>query len=115
MNSDDERLKLTVKRVVELLVLGRFDALEKLSKGNRLTANEMREAVMDFPATFVMPVNNVFENLDVIEIGNTNPTEWSVRFDLWTKEGRSDLSLELTLIKTNSKLFNVEIDSIHVL
>jgi hypothetical protein len=48
----------------------------------------------------------------------TNATEptWSVRFDLWTvEEGRSDLSIEMTLIDRGDRDLAVEIDNVHVL
>ena len=43
------------------------------------------------------------------------PPRWSVRMDLWTaEEGRSDLSLELTIIESG-RGYTVELDDIHVL
>jgi len=63
-----------------------------------------------------MPPESWFQNIDVIEIEGRAPRQWSVRFDLWTaEEGRSDLTLELTLTENNKELYGVEIDNIHVL
>lgn len=114
MSSDAEKLKQTVKHVVELLVFSKFNELEKFSKGKHLKAGEIEETLKDY-LTLAFPPDSVFEELDIIKIDSTNPDEWSVRFDLWTEEGLSDLSLEVTLIKTNAGLFDVEVDNIHVL
>ena len=55
-------------------------------------------------------------NIDAIEITEADPKSWSVRYDLWTEEeGRSDLSLEVTLIESDNKLMRVELNNIHVL
>ena len=62
-----------------------------------------------------MPPPDALTNLDVIEVEDSVPKQWSVRADLWTKEeGRSDLTLELTLLSDGGGLV-AEIDNIHVL
>jgi len=63
-----------------------------------------------------MPPVLTLDQLDVIEIDGSDPMAWSVRVDLWTREeGRSDLSLECTLIDGVGDLLAVEIDNLHVL
>jgi len=58
----------------------------------------------------------VFENLDVIEVEGARPRQWSVNVDLWTvEEGRSDLTLEITLRENEKEIYDVEIEGIHVL
>lgn len=110
------KVELTLKHVILLLADKNYEALDNLSKGVRLTANDIELAASDYSGTITMPPDSAFEDLDVIEIDNSNPIAWSVRFDLWTKEGGvSDLSLELTLISSNYELLNVEIDNLHVL
>jgi hypothetical protein len=47
-------------------------------------------------------------------VRGSNPKRWSVRFDLWTAdEGRSDLTLELTVEETDP--LKIELDDLHVL
>lgn len=90
--------------------------LERLSHGRRLPASEMDQAIKDYGEKLIMPPDDAFENLDVIKVEAAQPPEWSVRFDLWTeREGKSDLSLELTLTEIGNEEFRVEIDGIHVL
>jgi hypothetical protein len=51
--------------------------------------------------------------MDVIEIEGGN--KWSVVMPLWSEEeGRSDLSIELTIIKYGNN-FVFEIDDLHIL
>ena len=82
-----------MQNIVACLVNGHYDYLERQTDGIRLTREEMQTAVNEYPGTLALPVEISFENIDVIEIEGKVPTEWSVRFDLWTaEEGRSDMS-----------------------
>ncbi len=110
------RIVKTLRFILNLFVLGDYDALEKVSNGVRLTAEEMKSAIREYGDTISMPPDIAFRDLDIIEIVGTEPQAWSVRFDLWTeKEGVSDLSLELTLIDSANDLLQIEIDNIHVM
>ena len=111
----DAKLSNTLQMIVGRLVSGDFDSLERLTNGTRLSRTEMQAAVKDYPGTLVMPPETSFEDIDVIEIEGRSPRQWSACFELWTaEEGRSDLSLELTLTDNFEDLFKVEIDNIHV-
>lgn len=62
-----------------------------------------------------MPPEDAFDAMSIIGIEAPGRTAYSVVCDLWTEEeGRSDLSLELTLIESGGGL-TVELDDIHVL
>jgi len=110
-----DRIVKTLRFILNLFVLGDYDALEKISNGVRLTAEEMKSAIREFGGTISMPPDNAFKDLDIIEIVGTEPQAWSVRFDLWTDKGISDLTLELTLIDSANDLLKIEIDNIHVM
>jgi len=114
--SSAPKLKATVRRVVSLLVQDDYEALERLTNGVRLTAAGMAEGVRKYGGNLILPPDDVFDNLDVIAVDGTQPKEWSVNVDLWTaKQGRSDLTLELTLRESGKEIHDVEIDNIHVL
>jgi len=54
--------------------------------------------------------------VDYVRIANATPAAWSVIVPLFSwEEGRSDLSLELTLRADGHGDFAVELDSLHVL
>ncbi len=64
-----------------------------------------------------MPSEASLQKLDVVEVKGAVPRRWGVRVDLWTaEEGRSDLTLELTLVEGDGGGEPaVEIDDLHVL
>lgn len=103
-----------VKRMVALLVARDYSAAERISQGVRLNASEIEGAVQDYGHVLVAPPDSAFDSLDAIEVRGSNPKRWSVRFDLWTAdEGRSDLTLELTVEETDPP--KIELDDLHVL
>lgn len=112
----DARVIRTAREVVELLVAGEYEQLENLTKSRRLSADELRSAVDDYGERLCLPPRHVFEEVDALELTGSIPAKWSVRIDLWSvREGRSDLSLEMTLAAADGDAMEVEIDNIHVL
>ena len=110
------KIRDTAHHLVGMLVAGDYAALEGASRGRRLTAEELRQAVEEYGRELRMPPEPVFDNLDVIEIEGATPRAWSVLVDLWTvEEGRSDLTLELVLTDTGGELYDIEIHNLHVL
>lgn len=108
---------MTVLHLIKLLVNNEYELIERLTKSIRLEAIDIKEAIDSYGRTVIMIPESEYENLiDIIEISNSIPKRWSVRFDLWTKEeGRSDLSLEMTLIDSDKEFMDIELDDIHVL
>lgn len=112
----DPRIPATIKQIVYWLVVGDFSAIEQYSHGVRLSASLLKQAVADYGRTLVMPPTSAFDQLDIVRIKHAEPSAWSVRMDLWTmEEGRSDLSLECTVIDRPGDLLAVEVDNLHVL
>lgn len=111
----DTRIRDVTRRIVQLLVSGDYVEIEHETRGVRLSADQIRKAVEEYGRHLRMPPEEAFDSLDVIEVAESDPKVWSVRCDLWTHaEGRSDLSLELTLIDDRGVL-RVELDNLHVL
>ena len=101
--------------IVRMLVDGQYSELERISGGNRLPAELLEQSVEEYGRTLVMPPEKAFDNIDVIEVEGSSPKQYSVSVDLYSmEEGKSDLSLEMTLIEKSAS-FDVEIDNIHVL
>lgn len=116
MEMIDSRIAGTIAHILRWLVAGDFSAIEQYTHGVRLSASMLRQAVTDYGRTLVMPPASTLDQLDVIRIEGSNPLSWSVRVDLWTvEEGRSDLTLECTLIDCPDDMLVVEIDNLHVL
>jgi hypothetical protein len=103
-----------VREVVRLLVDRRYIDVEAFTAGNRLTATEIEQAIREYGATLIFPPEDAFDSMDAIEVEGVSPPKWSVVMPLWTQqEGRSDLSLELT-VEQRLEGTRVEIDNIHV-
>lgn len=109
------RLKESVGRVLSLLVAGKYTELESLTKGVRLSAKEMTNAISAYGRELALPQDDDFQLIDIVEVRNVKPQRWSVTMPLRThEEGRSDLSIEMTFIEQQAG-FAVELDDIHVL
>ncbi len=111
----NERLKEPVRQVIDHLVAGKYAELETLTNADRLSAKEMAKAISDYGRELVLPPDDAFRLMDVVEVRNAQPRQWSGTMPLWTREeGRSDLSIGVTLI-AKEKGFRIELDDIHVL
>jgi hypothetical protein len=106
----------TVEKILSLLVDKNYSQLGAMTQGQQFLPEDIKGAIDDYGYTIIHPPK-LLEVLDVIQVKDKVPATYSVRVDLWTKEeGRSDLSLELTLIDIEeSDLCTVEIDDLHVL
>ena len=106
---DKLKMRNTVHRLVEMLIAGDYDGLERASRGRRLTGEHLRQAVGEYGRELRMPPEVVFDDLDLNEIEGAIPQAWWVLVDLWTvDEGRSDLTLEIRLTDTGGELYDIE-------
>jgi hypothetical protein len=104
-----------VRQIVESLVQRKYDEVERITGGQRLDAPSLERAIRGYGRTLVMPPTSEFDRLDLVEVRDAVPQEWSVRMHLWTCEkGRSDLSIDLSLIK-NKRAYKVELNGVHLL
>ena len=107
------KLKEIVSRILKLLSEKNYIELEKQSKGIRLSAADMEEAIKEYDCQLVMPPLDAYELMNVVEIKGGD--SWYVVMPLWSQdEGESDLSIELTIVKESNN-FIFEIENIHVL
>ena len=104
-----------MREVVALLARGEYTALERRTGGARLSATELREAVQAYGRRIVVPPLEATPPLDVVAVAGSRPPAWSVVVPVWTaEEGRSDLSLELTVREADGS-YAVEVDDLHAL
>lgn len=110
-----EALGLIAREVVDLLVQGNYELLVRRHTESRLTSRELRAVVDRYGRKLTSPPDSAYQNVDAVEVKNAAMPTWSVRLPLWTKEeGRSDLTLELTITLSPGKP-EVELDDLHVL
>lgn len=111
----DTKLKATVKRIVELLVAGDYQQVANITNQQRLDSRSIDEAITTYGCVLVSPPDQTYDELDIIAVTSSSRPCWSVRMNLWTaEEGRSDLTVELTVTEVNGQ-YAVELDDIHVL
>ena len=108
-------LREPVGEVLRMLANKAYQEVADLTGGDRLSADEISRAIADYGRELVLPPEQAYESIDAIIIEGSNPPSWSVHMPLWTnEEGRSDLTLEMT-ITGMGKDVRIEIDDIHVL
>lgn len=112
---EDMKVSRTIRPLLGHLIRGDYAAAEALTGGNGLNAAEMEQAIAEYGRRLVHPPADSNPR-SIVDIEASTPERWSVYIDLWTsEEGRSDLTLELTLTESGSDTYDVQIDSIHVL
>lgn len=113
---DKEKLIHTVGMILNLLAESKYSELSELCIGNDIQAEDIERAVSDYPYKPIYPKSEINDLLNIIEVEDSNPREWSVYCDLWTEEeGRSDLNLQISLIESPGEFYQFQIDGIHVL
>jgi hypothetical protein len=111
----NQQLKQPIQIVMEHLVAGTCSELETITRQKRLNASEMAIAISSYGRKFVLPPEYAYEFMEVVQIRNADPPQWFVEMALWThEEGRSDLSIEVT-ITARENGFEIELDDIRVL
>ena len=110
-----EILLSTVRTLVEQLAKGDYDRLISGCVQSRLASEDLRQVIQSYGRKLVAPPINAYQQLDAVQIKGADVPSWSVRVPVWTEEeGRSDLTLELT-IALSSEGLRVELDDLHVL
>lgn len=104
-----------VRQVVELLVARRYSQLGRLTSSGGLSPCEIEDAFRQYGATPVAPPPEAYRELDVVCVHSAPKPTWSVHMPVWTQEeGRSDLTIEMTVIREGDR-FVIGLDGIHVL
>ena len=105
----------TAREMADQLACGDYDLLVERCVKSRLTSDDLRTVIREYGRKIVSPPADAYKDLDVVQVKGTVVPTWSVRAPLWTEEeGRSDLTLELT-IAVGAGAPRVELDDLHVL
>lgn len=110
-----DSIKEAILLFVNALADCEYDNAVRLCDRSRLTASDLGNVVSDYGRTVVRPPQNFYKYVDCIAIEGRPEPAWSARVPLWTlEEGRSDLTLELTIVETGGRLL-LEIDDLKVM
>ena len=108
-------LQATVQGLVRRLARGDYEGLVAACEKSRLSAADLERAVTEYGAKLAVPPKAMYRELDAVQVRSASVPTWSVRVPLWTEEeGRSDLTLELT-ISLGPSGPSVELDDLRVL
>src|SRR5687768_14154078 len=117
-----EKLRTTILALQRLLVAGGYETLERMTGGDRVTADEIRQAVEEWPARLVLPPSDAIDDLilggeeGIYEVTDTSPSEHRLDVQLYTDiEGPSDLTLSIKVRENGGDLYDVVIEDLHVL
>lgn len=103
-----------VREIVALLAQRDYAAIERRCGANRLSAVDMASAVAQYGRRIAIPPDNATPPLEVAPL--LTGDGWAVDVPLWTtEEGRSDLTLQLTVRRAPDGGYAIEIDDLHVL
>ena len=113
---DPAKLRQTVSALAGRLAVGDYDGLCGLARSSRLSAADVARVVRDYGRHLIALPAIAFDAVGVVPVAQSNPQRWSVVVPLWSREeGRSDLSLEITVEDSATPAYAVEIDDLHVL
>jgi hypothetical protein len=105
-----------VGEIVSHLALAEYEHVKAMAPRSRITPEQMRNAVTQYGRCLVPLPVSAYETIDYVAVLGSAPPAWSVVVPLFTQEeGRSDLSLELQLVRAATGIYEVEIDDLHVL
>ncbi len=110
-------IKQEVKKLVQLLVDGEYEKLEKMNKIGVLKANELEKGILQYGGALTLPPDEAFDEMDIFKLDNPGKycEEYFIDIELWINGCKSDLTLscEGTVNKKNE--VNVIIYSVYVL
>lgn len=110
-----EYLKSIVWNVVNLLAHPEQIDIYDVFSQSRVARDDLFRFIEEYGRTLVSPPVGVYDNLNAVRVSDELRELWAVAAPLWTKEeGRSDLSIELTINLSHDQPI-VELDDCRVM
>jgi hypothetical protein len=111
----------TVRLIVRLLVERDYEGLGRLltAPAGLDVGDYIRRAVERYGAEVCMPPDDeaLRDSIRTLEyVPGADPPAWLLDIDLWTvQDGRSDLTLQVTLTDSGSTICTVDFEDLHVM
>jgi hypothetical protein len=116
MGIEITEISALIRQIVITLAEGNFEETMVLAPRSRLNPSDLKRAISQYGCRLVALPDEAAEFIDVVQIEHSNPSAASVVVTLFTREeGRSDLSLELSVIMYASGRLEAMLDDLHVL
>jgi hypothetical protein len=110
-----EKLRPALKDLVNELINGNYAKLEADGRAGRLTAQDLKNRLTEYGRTFIPLPDAAFDQGDTYTLVDGDGKSYGVDLDLWTtEEGKSDLTLQLTVRDTGTAIVP-QIDDLQVL
>ncbi|MFI6678213.1 hypothetical protein [Kribbella sp. NPDC050469] len=108
-------LMTTVRIVVDLLVRQEYDVIEAMTRGHRLSAEDIQTAIERYGRTLIAPPEDGWNAVEIYRVESSSAPRFSVDVPLWSREeGLSELTLSLTLLEFAPGLFETQVDDLRV-
>lgn len=109
-------IETAVRVIIDLLVRSEYAVVERVTRGRRLSAEQLGRAVIEYGRTLVRPGAGWWDEVTVTPIDAGDKGAFHVAAPLWTiEEGRSDLTLELRLVESSRDIYESEVLDLHVI
>ncbi|MGG7666645.1 DUF7668 domain-containing protein [Dyadobacter sp. BHUBP1] len=95
--------------LINSLVAGKFLYIYTRDKNKRLSADEMKTVIYDYPGLLTHPPDTAFDNFRLY--GNESDDGITIEFNLWYDNSESDLTMTMTVYSSGE----YSIEDIHVL
>jgi len=110
------KLRSTISALSELLAQQDYESFCGFARNSRLTPGGVSRVIRKYRRHLIPLPDVAYKKMEVVPISESIPQRWTVIVPLWTKEeGRSDLSLDITLQNSIGKTYTVDINDLHVL
>ena len=109
----DDQIRSIVIDLLVLLADEDYESIMERCSGSRVSGDDLQAAIQDYGRRVIAPPAD-YKFFRMIELEARAVPTWSVEADVWTEEGASDLTLQLTIaFEPDGPL--VEIDGLNVL
>jgi hypothetical protein len=103
-------VQVNTSLVVNLLVAGEYQALENMTQGMFLSAEDMRAVVEAHGHQLIRPLDSAYDDLEPKFVGGADQPTFDVAFYLWSAdEGRSRLRLDLRFVERDGRNHRLQI------
>lgn len=110
----DDIIQVT-KNLVTLLVNSRFGEVVNREENGRLSSEDIKNALDDYPGTITIPPDSAYQKMYIYDVYDEKSEARKIEIDLWYDGNVSDLTLSADVSKGIDGKYKISIDDIHVL
>ena len=108
-----KQIQHAIRKVEGLLVEKRYNEIVVFNNEG-LTEEIIKKAISDFGKKVTFAPDYVFDNLQIIEINNSDSKTVHVDYDLWIDGKESSLTLMMNVLLKDQEV-TIEVEDLHVM